>query len=268
MILRYHHMLCLLENGDIPGYRRAAVDLLTKFGKVTDPNEANNAAWYCVLAADALPDLNAPVRMAEAALAAFGPDQKRVALNTLGAALYRAGRFDEAIQRLEESVRAREVSEFPRTGLSWPWPIGKRGMARPPAGGSTSFDPTIRPRRPASCRRPSRSGSYAERRKHWCTILHPLAPEPTPNRTLANAVSSSRSDLMTSYSTTRQTLRHRSGDVGTITGIQPSMTPIRGQGVPPGPIQGTHASGTPRQGSRSGAPQAAPLREFDDLLVR
>ncbi len=102
---RYHHMLCLLENGDLPAYRQAAKNLLTKFGKATDPNKANNAAWYCVLGADALPDLNAPVRMAEAALAAFGPEDKRVALNTLGAVLYRAGRLDEAIQRLEESVR-------------------------------------------------------------------------------------------------------------------------------------------------------------------
>ena len=33
-------------------------------------------------------------------------DQKRFALNTLGAALYRAGRIDEAIARLDESVKA------------------------------------------------------------------------------------------------------------------------------------------------------------------
>ncbi|HKI20655.1 MAG TPA: hypothetical protein VKA15_22385, partial [Isosphaeraceae bacterium] len=106
VVLRYHHMLCLLENGDLPGYRRAATDLFTRFGKVTTPNEANNAAWYCALGADALADLNAPVRMAETALAGYAPNQKRFALNTLGAALYRAGQVDEAIRRLEESVRA------------------------------------------------------------------------------------------------------------------------------------------------------------------
>jgi tetratricopeptide (TPR) repeat protein len=114
VILRYHHMLCLLENGDTPGYRGAAVDLFTRFGKVTSPDEADLAAWYCVLAADALPDLNAPVRMAEMALAACHPIQKRAVLNTVGAALYRAGRFDEAIQRLEESVREQGGAGVPQ----------------------------------------------------------------------------------------------------------------------------------------------------------
>ena len=44
--------------------------------------------------------------MAEAAIAGSPPDQKRFGLNTLGAALYRAGRSDEAIARLDESVKA------------------------------------------------------------------------------------------------------------------------------------------------------------------
>ena len=102
----YLQLLCLLEHGDIQAYRRVVADLLAKFGKITTPNEAKNGAWYCVLADDALPDLNVPVSMAEAALAAYNPNQKRFALNTLGASLYRAGRFDEAIRRLEESVQA------------------------------------------------------------------------------------------------------------------------------------------------------------------
>ena len=147
LILRYHHMLCLLENGDIPGYRRAAVDLLTRFGKVTSPNEADNAAWYCVLAADALPDLNAPVRMAETALAACRPEPEtsrpqHPGRRALSCRPVRRGHSTTGGER----PGAREVSEIPRTGLSWPWPIGRRGMARPPAVGSTSFDPTIRAR--------------------------------------------------------------------------------------------------------------------------
>ena len=44
--------------------------------------------------------------MAEAAVAGYPAEQKRYALNTLGAALYRAGRIDEAIVRLDESVKA------------------------------------------------------------------------------------------------------------------------------------------------------------------
>jgi tetratricopeptide (TPR) repeat protein len=46
--------------------------------------------------------------MADAALAGYPADQKRFALNTLGAALYRAGRIDEAIVRLDESVKVGE----------------------------------------------------------------------------------------------------------------------------------------------------------------
>jgi tetratricopeptide (TPR) repeat protein len=44
--------------------------------------------------------------MAEKALAGFPPQLRRTSLNTLGAALYRAGRIDEAIVRLDESVKA------------------------------------------------------------------------------------------------------------------------------------------------------------------
>jgi predicted Zn-dependent protease len=51
-------------------------------------------------------DLTVPVQMAEAALAAYPADEKRFALNTLGAALFRAGRIDEAIARLNESAKA------------------------------------------------------------------------------------------------------------------------------------------------------------------
>ena len=47
-----------------------------------------------------------PVLMAEAALDGYPDSQKRYAVNTLGVALYRAGRIDEAIARLDESVKA------------------------------------------------------------------------------------------------------------------------------------------------------------------
>jgi tetratricopeptide (TPR) repeat protein len=99
-------ILALLELGDLPGYRSAAGKLIGKYSKASDPNSLNNAAWYCVYASDAVADLAVPVQMAEKALADYPPKQKRFALNTLGAALYRAGRIDEAIARLDESVKA------------------------------------------------------------------------------------------------------------------------------------------------------------------
>ena len=94
------------KSGDLPGYRSAAGKLVSQYSKTSDPNSLNNVAWYCTYAPDAVTDLAVPVQMAEKALAGYPPDQKRLALNTLGAALYRAGRIDEAIARLDESVKA------------------------------------------------------------------------------------------------------------------------------------------------------------------
>jgi Tfp pilus assembly protein PilF len=76
---------------------------------MTDPGQAHRVAWYCVLADDAVSDREAPVRLAAAALAglAEGAPGRSAVLNTLGAALYRAGRFEEAIHRLNESMQSR-----------------------------------------------------------------------------------------------------------------------------------------------------------------
>jgi WD40 repeat protein/serine/threonine protein kinase len=104
--LRSLHLLLLARAGDIPGYRRAAGELVSRSSGMTDPNTQNNVAWFCTYAPDAVADLEVPVRMAEAAVAGYPAEQKRFALNTLGAALYRAGRTDEAIARLDESVKA------------------------------------------------------------------------------------------------------------------------------------------------------------------
>src|SRR5262249_20971521 len=100
------HLLSLLESGDIPGYRVAAGKVLSRFREASNPNTLNPVAWLCTYASDAVADLTVPVQMAEAALVGYPADQKRFALNTLGAALYRAGRIDEAISRLGESVKA------------------------------------------------------------------------------------------------------------------------------------------------------------------
>ena len=87
-------ILSLLEMGDRDGVvPRECSDLLQWFRETTDPLVANSVAWSCVLAPDAVPDPEAPVRMAEKALKdTDDEDLKATILNTLGAALYRAGR--------------------------------------------------------------------------------------------------------------------------------------------------------------------------------
>ena len=56
------------------------------------------------------------MRLAELATKGFPTDEKHLALNTLGAALYRAGRFEEAIRRLEEALESRKGKVEP---LDW-----------------------------------------------------------------------------------------------------------------------------------------------------
>jgi eukaryotic-like serine/threonine-protein kinase len=116
VLVRYQHILSLVEAGNRAGVRRACEDLLNRFGNATDPARANSVAWSCVLAPDAASDREAPVRLAEAALAGH-PERGRErsdVLKTLGAALYRAGRFEDAIRHLDESIQSRGDGDDPR----------------------------------------------------------------------------------------------------------------------------------------------------------
>jgi len=88
--------------------------LLRKYQQTTDPNKANEVAWWCVLAPGVVADPEDPVRLAELAVKGFAAGQKHYALNTLGAALYRAGRFEYAIRRLEEGIRLGNRESFPQ----------------------------------------------------------------------------------------------------------------------------------------------------------
>jgi len=115
--IRRSQILTLLAAGDREGVRRAAFDLLDRFGRTTNPWQANNIAWFCTLAPGAVADPAIPVRMAEFALQ-VEPIQKYVVLHTLGATLYRAGRFEDAIRRLNEGIRLRGGTEEP---FDWPF---------------------------------------------------------------------------------------------------------------------------------------------------
>jgi WD40 repeat protein/tetratricopeptide (TPR) repeat protein len=94
-----------LALGDRAGHRRTCAALLARFGKDDDPGLVNTLAWTCVLAPEALADPGEPVRLAEKAVA-DQPGGAGVG-NTLGVALYRAGKFEEAIRRLNEAGKRR-----------------------------------------------------------------------------------------------------------------------------------------------------------------
>ncbi len=103
--LRARFGLALLWAGDRAGWRRSNIAALDRFGGTIPASSANYVAWACVLGPDDSADPQVPVRLAEAAVRAAPDSSKLNALNTLGAALYRAGRFDEAIRRLEDCTR-------------------------------------------------------------------------------------------------------------------------------------------------------------------
>src|SRR5262249_39124301 len=104
---RKHLSLVLLGSDDRAGWRRSVAALLDRFGGAGAWWTANEVAWACTIGPDAPADPGVPVRLAESAVRGARGNDRVDCLNTLGAALYRAGRCDEAIRRLEEAIQAR-----------------------------------------------------------------------------------------------------------------------------------------------------------------
>jgi tetratricopeptide (TPR) repeat protein len=94
-----------LGAGNRDGYRKACADMLNRFAKTEDPVTAQWVAWTCALAPEAVADPAKPVELAQKALAK-NPNN-RLYLLTLAAALYRAGRFEEAAKTLSEANAAK-----------------------------------------------------------------------------------------------------------------------------------------------------------------
>jgi eukaryotic-like serine/threonine-protein kinase len=98
--------VALLWSGDRSGWRRSTAALLDHFGGTVDAETAYHVARACVLGPEGSANIDMPIRLAEAAVRGATETTKDLCLTTLGAALYRAGRFDDAILRLEEGIRA------------------------------------------------------------------------------------------------------------------------------------------------------------------
>ncbi len=111
----------LLWSGDWAGWRTCNAALLDRFGATNNAMTADAVALACVLGPAGTALAEAPIRLAEAAftqdeaIARGGwPTPNGYYLSTFGAALYRAGRFDDAIRRLDEGVRQ-------KGGQSYDW---------------------------------------------------------------------------------------------------------------------------------------------------
>jgi tetratricopeptide (TPR) repeat protein len=94
-----------LAMGDHAAYCQACADLLAHLGPEAVLWLANSVAWTCVLAPDAVADREAVVRLAESVLNEAKNDSgRRLYLQTLAAATYRAGRFEEAVKHLDAGI--------------------------------------------------------------------------------------------------------------------------------------------------------------------
>jgi tetratricopeptide (TPR) repeat protein len=112
------HSLALLHlrDGDLDGYQKICSDMLQRFGA--------GAVWTCALAPNSGTDPNRIVSLAEKASEKSLNDPGHVNpnhwfVNRLGAALYRAGRFEEAIKKLTEATELNPGAY--RTNMLYTW---------------------------------------------------------------------------------------------------------------------------------------------------
>jgi WD40 repeat protein len=94
-----HRAAAHLGGEEWQSYRRVCADLLTRFRRTASPVEAALVVSICVAAPDAVPDSAALEALAR--VAARTPEAGRF----LAAALYRAGRFDDALEQFKKSSK-------------------------------------------------------------------------------------------------------------------------------------------------------------------
>jgi len=91
-----------LGKGNLPAYRRDCVRMFERLGYTSEPSNWDSLTWVCCLAAN---KAAAPARLVELMDKAVAAQPKNWAyLNTRGAALYRAGRYADALSQLNKAV--------------------------------------------------------------------------------------------------------------------------------------------------------------------
>jgi len=116
----YLAALTQLATGDTEGYRNTCASMLERFAATKDANTAHFTAWSCVLAADATDDFSLPIQMAKRAIEADPNEYAHI--NALGALMYRAGQYQEALQKLHEAdALVESPSNAARTSPAYTW---------------------------------------------------------------------------------------------------------------------------------------------------
>jgi WD40 repeat protein/tRNA A-37 threonylcarbamoyl transferase component Bud32/Flp pilus assembly protein TadD len=109
-----HALLCLGAR-DPASYRQSCMRMLQRFGKPKESTEAYLMAWACAMAPGAVADPMQPVHLAERAVKL---QRGWYYLDALGAVYYRAGQYENAIQRLNEWIKE-QSRQLPRSVASW-----------------------------------------------------------------------------------------------------------------------------------------------------
>jgi serine/threonine protein kinase/Flp pilus assembly protein TadD len=90
-----------LGAGELAAYRRACAAMVERFEGIDEPGPANDVVGACVLADDAIPDMARLLPLARVAATRHIGNACM-----LGATLYRAGRYDEAVKSFDEAAKA------------------------------------------------------------------------------------------------------------------------------------------------------------------
>ena len=114
--LRSWHCNALLAAGDRIGWERAIAALFDQFQGPLSPADSEHVARISALGPYTVNAPEVPVRLAEGAVKAEANEfYENLATSTLGAALYRGGRYGEASRRLEEVRQLEGRAGTPQT---------------------------------------------------------------------------------------------------------------------------------------------------------
>jgi pentatricopeptide repeat protein len=108
--------LVILKKGDSEAYRQLCIRILNRFGQTDQADLANTVALVCLVAPGAVSDPDRLVQLAMRAIA-NAPSGNYAYTNTLGVALYRAGRFEEAVTTLTKACEIYTDQGIPRATL-------------------------------------------------------------------------------------------------------------------------------------------------------
>jgi tetratricopeptide (TPR) repeat protein len=132
--------LVRLRMGDESGYRAMCKTLVDLPDYPANEVIKSRTIFLACLAPDSMEDLNLLVTRAEAALVSIPKTYRHFSLTVLGAALYRAGQYEQAAQRLEESnavyhsappLPDYDVTNHQRVLMAMTkWQLGQQGEAR------------------------------------------------------------------------------------------------------------------------------------------